>query len=103
MRSMSPQSLLHSRDMSGSPSQRPLSVPDMEASLAVTAKLAAPFDLMTMLAEVVSAAKQVLKADRGSVWLYDSAADELVLEVATGIRPVRVPAGMGLVGACARN
>jgi phosphoserine phosphatase len=58
---------------------------------------------MTMLAEVVSAAKQVLNADRGSVWLYDPASDELVLEVATGIRPVRVPAGVGLVGACALN
>jgi len=75
----------------------------MEAILGVTSALAAPFDLMTMLAEVVSAAKQVLQADRGSVWLYDPAADELVLEVATGIRPVRVHAGMGLVGTCARH
>ena len=75
----------------------------MEAILAVTAKLAAPFDLMTMLSEVVSAAKQVLKADRGSVWLYDAAADELVLEIATGIAPVRVPASAGLAGACART
>ena len=75
----------------------------MEAILAVTAKLAAPFDLMTMLSEVVSAAKQVLQADRGSVWLYDAAADQLVLEIATGIAPVRVPAGAGLAGACART
>ena len=75
----------------------------MEAILSVTAKLAAPFDLMTMLAEVVSAAKQVLKADRGSVWLYDAPADELVLEIATGIAPVRVPASTGLAGACART
>jgi phosphoserine phosphatase RsbU/P len=75
----------------------------MEAILAVTSKLAAPFDLMTMLAEVVGAAKQVLQADRGSVWLYDAAADELVLEIATGIAPVRVPAGAGLAGACART
>jgi sigma-B regulation protein RsbU (phosphoserine phosphatase) len=75
----------------------------MEAILGVTSALAAPFDLMTMLAEVVSAAKQVLKADRGSVWLYDGDADELVLEVATGIRPVRVRAGAGLVGTCARQ
>jgi phosphoserine phosphatase RsbU/P len=73
----------------------------MEAILAVTSKLAAPFDLMTMLSEVVSAAKQVLKADRGSVWLYDAAADQLVLEIATGIAPVRVPANAGLAGACA--
>jgi phosphoserine phosphatase len=89
--------------MSARPQQRRHSARDLETILGVTSALAAPFDLMTMLAEVVSAAKQVLNADRGSVWLYDSAADELVLEVATGIRPVRVPAGAGLVGACARN
>jgi len=83
--------------------QRQLSARDMKAILGVTRALAAPFDLMTMLNEVVNAAKQVLDADRGSVWLYDAAADELVLEVATGIRPVRVPAGVGLVGACARK
>ena len=77
--------------MSARASHRRLSVPDLEAILAVTSKLAAPFDLMTMLAEVVNAAKQVLHADRGSVWLYDPAADELVLEIATGIAPVRVP------------
>ena len=83
--------------------QRPLSVYDMEAILRVTRGLAAPFDLTTMLGEVVSAAKQVLDAERGSVWLYDAATNELVLEVATGIRPVRVPTGSGLVGACARE
>ncbi len=82
---------------------RPLSARDMKAILGVTRALAAPFDLMTMLEAVVNAAKQVLDADRGSVWLYDAAADELVLEVATGIRPVRVPAGAGLAGACARK
>ena len=83
--------------------QRPLSMRDLRAILGVTNALAAPFDLMTMLGEVVNAAKQVLQADRGSVWLHDPATDELVLEVATGIRPIRVPSGAGLVGACARN
>ena len=85
------------------PSRRRLSVADMEAILAVTTKLAAPFDLMTMLAEVVNAAKQVLHADRGSVWLYDAAADQLVLEIATGITPVRISASAGIAGACARD
>lgn len=65
--------------------------------------MAAPFDLMTMLGEVVAAAKQVLGAERGSVWLHDPKTDELVLEVATGMRAVRVPSGVGLVGACARS
>jgi len=89
--------------MSAPVPQRPLSVGDMEAILGVTRALAAPFDLTTMLGEVVGAAKQVLRAERGSVWLYDPAADELVLEVATGIRPVRVRSGIGLVGACAQS
>ena len=80
-----------------------LSAQDMQAILAVTRALAAPFDLTTMLAEVVNAAKQVLGAERGSVWLYDPDADELVLEVATGIAPARVRAGVGMVGACART
>jgi len=80
-----------------------LSIDDVELILAVTSKLAAPFDLMTMLAEVVEAAKNVLRAERASVWLYDAATDEMVLRIATGIAPVRVPAGAGLIGACARD
>ncbi len=80
-----------------------LSTRDLKAILEVTVKLAAPFDLMTMLGEVVAAAKEVLGAERGSVWLHDPATDELVLEVATGITPVRVRRGAGLVGACARD
>ena len=89
--------------MSARPKKRRLSVPDMEAILAVTSKLAAPFDLKTMLSEVVSAAKQVLRADRGTVWLYDAAADELVIEIATGFAPVRIPTSVGLAGTCARD
>jgi phosphoserine phosphatase len=95
--------LLHSAAMQTTAATRQLSMPDMEAILRVTRGLAAPFDLMTMLGEVVAAAKQVLRAERGSVWLYDAAANELVLEVATGIKPVRVPSGSGLAGACARE
>ena len=84
-------------------SSQGLAAEDLRAILGVTSALAAPFDLRTMLDEVVAAAKQVLKAERGSVWLHDPAADELVLEVASGLKPVRVPAGAGLVGTCART
>ena len=80
-----------------------LSRHDMEAILDVTRALAAPFDLLTMLATVTAAARQVLRAERSSVWLHDVASDELVLEVADDIRHVRVPVGTGLVGACARD
>jgi phosphoserine phosphatase len=89
--------------MSAGKRRRQLSTRDLKAILEVTSALAAPFDLMTMLGEVVAAARKVLGADRGSVWLHDPATDELVLEVATGIAPVRVPSGAGLVGACARD
>jgi len=82
---------------------RGLSAIDLDRVLGVTRALAAPFDLLTMLAEVVRAAKQVLQASGGSVWLYDAAADELILEVATDMEPIRVPAGTGLVGTCARE
>ena len=82
---------------------RDLSARDLEPILAVATKLAAPFDLSTMLAEVVEAAKRVLDAERSSVWLYERETDELVLRVASDIPPVRIPAGTGLVGACARN
>ena len=80
-----------------------LSARDMAVILEVTRGLATPFDLLAMLAEVTAAARQVLHAERASVWLHDAAAAELVLKVASDISDVRVPVGMGLVGACARD
>ena len=82
---------------------RRLSVEDVEVILKVTRDLAAPHDLETMLHEVVDAAKQVLRAERGTVWLYDPETDEMVTEVATDIAPVRIPASAGFVGACTRE
>ncbi len=82
---------------------RQLSAADLHRILKVTQALASPFDLTTMLEEVVNAAKQVLGAERGSVWLYDDATDELVLKVATHLDSIRLPAGKGLVGICART
>jgi len=78
-----------------------LSRQDIETMLAVTRALAAPFDLPTMLQTVTDAACRVLHAERGSVWLLDAAAGELVLEVASDLARVRLPLGVGLVGACA--
>jgi sigma-B regulation protein RsbU (phosphoserine phosphatase) len=81
----------------------PLSAEDMAVILEITRRLAAPFELDAMLAEVTAAARQVLKAERCSVWLCNAAGTELVLRVASDIRDVRVAIGSGLVGACARN
>jgi phosphoserine phosphatase len=83
--------------------QQQLSREDLERILTVTRALAAPFELTVMLREVTNAAQQVLRAERASVWLHDSATDELVVSVADDIRDVRIPVGTGLVGACARD
>lgn len=80
-----------------------LSTQDMAVILEVTRGLAAPFDLDAMLAAVTAAARQVLQAERSSVWLYDDDASELVLKVSSDIRDVRIGLGTGLVGACARD
>ena len=71
--------------------------------LEVTRKLAAPFDLDTMLTEVVDASREVLNADRGTVFLYDDAADELVVRVGTGLDQIRIPADKGIVGESAQT
>lgn len=69
--------------------------------LGLTVKLSRPFDLVTMLTEVVNAARLLLKAELGSVFLHDKATDELVMAVVADIAPVRVPMGRGIVGHCA--
>lgn len=71
--------------------------------LEVTRKLAAPFDLDTMLNEVVAASLNILDAERGTVFLYDEGTDELVVRVATGLGSFRIPAGKGVVGESART
>jgi phosphoserine phosphatase len=71
--------------------------------LEVTRKLAAPFDLDTMLREVVDAARNILDAERGTVFLYDSESDELVVRVATELGTIRIPADKGIVGESAQR
>jgi sigma-B regulation protein RsbU (phosphoserine phosphatase) len=71
--------------------------------LDVTRKLAARFDLATMLTEVVRAAEAVIEAEGGSLWLYEKASHELVMRVATGMEPLRMPADRGIAGECVRT
>ena len=85
-----------------------MSRPQLEAEslrqiLEVTRKLAAPFDLDTMLSEVVDAALNILHAERGTVFLYDETTDELVARVATGLEPIRIASDKGIVGECAQT
>lgn len=79
------------------------SMQGLEQLLDVTRRLAAPFDLSSMLGAVTAAARELLQADRCSVWLHDAARGELVLKVASDISDIRLTVGTGLVGACARD
>jgi phosphoserine phosphatase len=80
-----------------------LSRQDLETILTVTRALAGPFDLSAMLEEVVAAARNVLRAERCSIWLYEPETNALVVRVSSDLSGVRLPIGQGLVGACARD
>jgi len=84
-------------------SQLPGNASDLRKILEVTRKLAAPFDLDTMLTEVVNASREVLDADRGTVFLYDEATDELVVRVGTELEHIRIPSDKGIVGESAQT
>lgn len=75
----------------------------LQRILEVTRKLAAPFDLDTMLTEVVDAARSILDADRGTVFLFDADTNELVVRVGTGLDAIRMPANKGIVGESAQT
>lgn len=71
--------------------------------LEITRELARPLDLTTLLARVVDAALDILDAERGSVFLYDPAADVLISRVATGSGELRIPANRGFAGECVKT
>jgi phosphoserine phosphatase len=71
--------------------------------LEVARQLAAPFELRDLLAQVIDAGRDVLSAERGSVFLYDPASRELYTVVAHGVQGIRFSADKGIAGECARN
>lgn len=73
----------------------------VERVLRLTRRLAAPFELSELLREVIEVGRAALDADRGTVFLYDDDTNELVVEVGTGLEPLRLPADRGIVGECA--
>lgn len=75
----------------------------LQQILDVTRKLAAPYDLDTMLSEVVDAARSILRADRGTVFLHDAKTNELVVRVGTGLDSIRIPDYKGIVGESAQT
>ncbi len=70
--------------------------------LGVTRKLAAPFDLATVLEEIGEAARALLRAERATIWLYEPSADRLVLTGSRQQPPPQATLGQGILGATAR-
>jgi phosphoserine phosphatase len=72
--------------------------------LEVTRKLAAPFELAEVLAEIGEAARSVLRGERATVWLFEPEQGVLVLTgQAPGAKPVRAQLSQGVLGLTARS
>lgn len=71
--------------------------------LDVTRELSAPLSLDELLSRVIDAGRDVLQAERGTVFLYDESSRELYATVATGAKEIRFSIDTGLAGECARN
>jgi phosphoserine phosphatase len=76
---------------------------DFQRLLDVTRALAHPLDLRALLAQIVDAGRDLLDAERGSVFLHDPATGELFTLVATGSGEIRIPPGRGIAGECAQR
>ncbi len=73
-------------------------IEDLQTVLEVTRALAATTDLQTLLPAIERAARQVLRCERASVFLYDPKQDHLVSRIATGVEEIRFPADRGIAG-----
>jgi len=64
-------------------------------------------DLASVLGAVINALRDLLHADRATVFTFDSHTEELVIHVAHGVggsdAEVRIPASAGIAGACATS
>ena len=89
--------------MAGGKGKKSLDRETLERILEITRQLARPLDLNTLLQCVIDEGRTVLRADRGTVFLYDSETDELFSTVATGTDTLRIPADKGIVGEAART
>ncbi len=71
--------------------------------LEVTRQLGGSLELHDLLGQVIDAARDLLSADRGTVFLFDDKTNELYSTVATGAKQIRFPADRGIAGECAQG
>ena len=67
------------------------------------AKIGQEQDLDRLLGLVADMARDLVNADRCSIWMVEPESREMWTRVAHGVAPIRIAAGHGLVGACVQK
>lgn len=79
----------------------------LEKLLSISRRLGESSDLPDVLSIIIDALRDLLHADRATVFTYDSQTHELVIHVAHGIggagQVIRIPAARGIAGAAAES
>lgn len=79
----------------------------LEKLLAISRRLGESSDLPEVLSIIIDALRDLLHADRATVFTYDPQTSELVIHVAHGIggagQEIRIPANRGIAGAAAES
>ncbi len=78
-------------------------VRDLQLILGVVRAMAGTPDLDSLLNLILDAVRQLLNAERSTLFLYDSASDELYSKIAHGTGEIRFPAHAGIAGAVAQG
>ena len=68
--------------------------------LKLSSNLADKADIEQILILVVEQATRLMDADRGALFLYDKATNEMYTKVAEGVDTIRISADTGIVGVC---
>jgi len=76
---------------------------DLRQVLEITRVMAATADFDKLLGLIIDRGMELLGAERASLFLYESATDELVSRIAAGAGEIRFPAGSGIAGAAVRG
>src|SRR5262245_40330024 len=78
-------------------------VRDLQVILGVTRAMAGAMELDPLLELILNSVRQILNADRASLFLYDPATNELYSKIAHGTGEIRFPANAGIAGAAAQG
>jgi phosphoserine phosphatase len=78
-------------------------VRDLQVILDIARAMAASMDVDRLLELILDSARRLLNADRGSLFLYDPATEELHSKIAHGTGEIRFAVTAGIAGAAARD